>query len=36
MCWEGNGSLYQAGGTLSGDADPRVASLKLLQVWLAL
>lgn len=34
--WEGNGSLYQASATLSGDADPRAASLALLQAWLAM
>ena len=34
--WEGNGSLYQASATLSGDGDARVASLNLLQAWLAM
>lgn len=34
--WEGNGNLYQASASLSGDGDARVASLNLLQAWLAM
>ena len=34
--WEGNGNLYQASATLSGDGDARAASLALLQAWLAM
>jgi hypothetical protein len=34
--WEGNGNLYQASASLSGDADARTASLNLLQAWLAM
>lgn len=34
--WEGNGNLYQASASLSGDGDARTASLNLLQAWLAM
>lgn len=34
--WEGNGNLYQAGATISGDGDARTASLNLLKAWLAM
>ena len=30
--WEGNGNLYQASASLSGDGDARVASLDLLRL----
>jgi hypothetical protein len=31
--WEGNGNLYQASASLSGDGDARTASLNLLRAW---
>ncbi len=34
--WEGNGNLYQANATISGDGDARMASLNLLKAWLAM
>ena len=30
---EGNGNLYQASASLSGDGDARTASLNLLKAW---
>ena len=33
--WEGNGNLYQASASLSGDGDARTASLSLLEAWVS-